>query len=105
MIILFDVWNKFGATAKYSPEEEIVFKSVYDFIYDRIYFMDAEIEKEENEATDTIGIFVYLMSSPMIVLPVGYSNKLHNRIVGSFNENDVRILWESVQDSITRFLN
>lgn len=105
MHVLFDVWGKFGVEANYSPEEQIAFEAIYNYIYDRIVFMWDEIEAEEKDETVQKAIVVYLLEKPMKIQPRGYSDKLHNRIVGCFNENDAELLWKSVANDLKRLLN
>lgn len=50
-------------------------------------------------------IIVYLLKHPYAIQPARYSDKLHNKIVGSFNENDTQLLWESVAKAVSTFLN
>lgn len=106
MNVLFDVWGKFGTgEGIYTPEEESVFESIYNYIYDRIVFMWDEIEEEERQGESQKAILVYLLESPMKIQPRGYSEKLHNRIVDCFNERDAELLWKSVENSLKRLLN
>ena len=105
MNVLFDVWAKFGTDAKYTPEEEIAFETIYNYIYDRIVFMWDEIEAEEKDETIHKAIIVYLLERPMKIYPKGYSEKLHNMIIGCFNENDAELLWKSVALYLSRLLN
>jgi hypothetical protein len=39
MKVWFDVWNKFGADENnYTLEENVIFESIYNYIYDRLVF-------------------------------------------------------------------
>jgi hypothetical protein len=105
MNVLFDVWAKHGLEAKYSPEEEVAFEAIYNYIYDRIVFMWDEIEAEEKDESNQKAVMVYLLEQPMKIQPIGYSEKLHEKIVGCFNEKDADLLWESVAEALRRFLN
>lgn len=104
MIVLFDVWAKFGADKVYSDIEERIFESVYNYIHDRILILDKEIELEEIQNSEA-AILVYLMTEPKAIVPKGYSDKLTNRILGCFNENDTNLLWQSVGNDLKAMLN
>jgi len=105
MRVLFDVWVKFGADINnYTESESQVFESIYKYIYDRIVFMWDEIELEET-TNQKCAIMVYLMESPMKIQPRGYSDKLTERVLGCFNDNDAALLWDSVDRDLKKFLN
>lgn len=108
MRVIFDVWIRDNGKVKYTPEQEILFKTIYEYIYDRVHHIIDEIDQEEaNEkpGDKPKAIIVYLLKKPYAILPTLYSEKLHNRIVGSFNENDARLLWESVAQALITFMN
>jgi len=104
MNVLFDVWALYENDHVYTDLEERMFESIYNYIHDRILILDNEIEKEEISNKDA-AILVYLCTDPKAILPKGYSEKLTNRILGCFNENDVSLLWQSVENDVKTMLN
>jgi len=70
-----------------------------------IIFEEIDQEEESEPIKNSRMIMVYLLQKPYAMQPRGYSEKLHNRIVGCFNENDAKLLWESVGDAISKFMN
>lgn len=109
MNVIFDVWIRDNGRVKYTPEQEIFFETIFNYIYDRVHHIIDEIDAEE-EAGEKNGekpkaIIVYILKRPYAIQPARYSDKLHNRIVGCFNENDARLLWESVATALITFNN
>ena len=103
MVIIFDIWvlNP-QPEGGYSPEEELIFKTIHDFVYDRIVFMCDEITKEEDENTG---------KSPCIMIELikkrlsfnGYSPRLTQKLKGCFNENDSVILGQRFDEAFSHF--
>ena len=105
MRLLFDIWIKnLGKDFKYSPEEKIIFKEIYNYVYDRVYLLLPEIDKEQDANERTV-FMVYLLEKPMKIQPSGFSDRLFDKIMSCFNENDPHLLWERVEKELVRFLN
>ncbi len=108
MRVIFDIWIRDEFEGKYSPEQEVLFETVFNYIYDRVHHIIDEIDAEEalgDKEGNPRAIIVYLLKKPYAIQPARYSDKLHNRIIGCFNENDARLLWESVADALLSFMN
>ena len=107
MRVVFDVWIRDNGKRIYTPEEEVLFESIFNYIYDRIHLFIDEIDNEEltEDPKRPHAIMVYLLQEPYAIQPNGYSELLCEKIVGSFNENDNQLLWESVEKSILSLLN
>ena len=61
MRVIFDVWIGDNGQVKYTPEQEILFESVFNYIYDRVHHIIDEIDKEEAEeqSGESKAIIVY----------------------------------------------
>ncbi len=107
MRVIFDVWIRDKFEGKYKPEEEILFESVFNYIYDRVHHIIDEIDEEEEheEPGKSKAIIVYLMEKPAKIVPARYSEKLTDRILGCFNENDAKLMWGSVANEIRKLWN
>ena len=102
MVIVFDIWV-LNPGETYSPEEEVVFKTIHDFVYDRIVFLYDEITKEEEVRKE---------QSPCVMIELirkrlsfnGYSQQLTEKLKGCFNDNDWVLLGQRF-DQAFGFLN
>ena len=108
MNLLFDIWIKYPGYKNYTPEEEQVLKTIWDYVYDRIYLLIPDIENEEiNTKTPEKppAVIIYLMNKPTAVQPRGYSDALCDKIIKCFNENDGRILGKMIVGKLQSLLN
>ena len=107
MRILFDVWIRDNGSVVYTQEQEALFEAVHHYIYDRLYLLIDEIDKEElrEDEDKPKAIIVYLLKHPYAIQPARYSDELSARIIGSFNEKDAQLLWESVAKALSTFQN
>lgn len=107
MRVIFDVWIRDNGKVIYTQEQQALFEAIFNYIYDRVHLFIDEIDREEAEEKETEpkAIIVYLLKHPYAIQPARYSDKLHNKIVGSFNENDTQLLWQSVAKAVTTFMN
>jgi hypothetical protein len=70
-----------------SYDEEKIYKTFYEFVYDKIIVYDAEIEREEqNKASGTIGIIIELQRKRVSF--VGYSEDLTSKLQKCFTSED-----------------
>ena len=105
MIVLFDIWLRDNGKVIYTQQQEAMFEAIFNYIYDRVHLFIDQIDKEEEDKSTPRAIMVYLLVKPYSMQPRGYSEILHNKIVGSFNEKDVELLWESVAKAVSTFMN
>ena len=106
MNIFFDLDIKYpGFFNKCKPEEQAALQTIWNYVYDRIVYLDNEIEAEEQDKSVSKAIVIYLMKHPYAIQPRGYSQRLSDKINGLFNENDAKLLWESVEKALKSFLN
>jgi hypothetical protein len=106
MRILFDLEIKFpGMFEKCKPEEQLALRTIRDYVYDRIVVLADEMDAEENEDDKPKSVVIYLMNKPKAIQPRGYSDALCDKINGCFNENDAKLLWESVDKALQSLLN
>jgi hypothetical protein len=97
MKILVDLWvldenNRLG---NLSFEEEIFFKTIWEFVYDRVHILEAEIDKEESEADasdpeNALCIMIEIIRKRLSFN--GYSQQLRDKLMACFNDNDQQIL-------------
>ena len=106
MNIRFDLELKQKDFLKKSTNEEIIIlRTISDYIYYRIAFMEDEINAEEKESDLTKGIYFCLSKQPHSIKVIGYSKRLTEKIYGSFNENDATLMWKSVEKELLKYLN
>ena len=106
MHIIFDLDIKYpGFYEKLTIEQKAVLDAIWHHVYDRIVYLFDEIEKEEKEGKPAKAIVIYLMNSPKAIQPRGYSDRLCEKINGSFNEKDTELLWDSVESVLKSFRN
>lgn len=106
MRMLFDIWIKFPGYNDYKPEEEVALETIWNYVYDRVYPLIEEIEKEEAvEDGISKAIIIYLMNEPKAIQPRGYSDQLCKKINSCFNENDGKLLWLSVENALSGLMN
>lgn len=104
--MLFDIWIRDNGTVTYTPEQELLFKTIWEYVYDRIAFLATEMDSEEDgEVQPKKAVVIYLLERPNKIQPKGYSDRLCEKINGCFNERDAELLWKSVADKLTSFLN
>lgn len=100
MNIRVDVWEKFPGY-EYQPSEESAFRAIWNFVYDRVFVLLEEIEKEESADKNQKVIMIYLMNHPKRIQCTGYSNALTKKINMSFNETDVSLLLRSAENVLS----
>jgi hypothetical protein len=106
MNLLFDIWIKYPDYKDYKPEEELAIKTIWEYVYDRIFLLIDEMEAEENNGNGiSKAVVIYLMNVPKAIQPRGYSDKLCDKINACFNENDGKLMWESVEQSLKGLMN
>ena len=106
MNIFFDLDIKFpGIYEKSKPEEKLALETIWNYVYDRVILLYDEIEKEESIDDKPKAIMIYLMNDPRAIQPRGYSDALCDKINGCFNENDAKLLWDSVDKALQSLLN
>jgi hypothetical protein len=106
MNIIFDVWVLPNYKKKFSVEQEKMLQAIWHFVYDKIFYLMDEIETEEHGyKKEQRHIMVYLTTKPKKIEPHGYSDKLIDKINGSFNEKDSELMWQSVIDALQSLLN
>jgi hypothetical protein len=109
MNILFDIWinnSTIPAPYKFTPEEESGLQTIWIYIYDRVALLIDEIEKEENESSEyKKAIVIYLLNKPMAIQAHGYSERLTEKIYSCINENDVKTLWQTVENKLSSFIS
>lgn len=88
-----------------SLEEQTALETIWNYVYDRIFVLIDEIENEETANEKPKAIVIYLMGKQRAVQPGGYSKDLNEKILNCFNENDAKLLWEKVNESLLRFMN
>lgn len=73
------------------PAEEKVFETFFNFVYDRIYLLDAEIEKEEiSDPSESKAIIVEILKRRISFKD--YSPELTEKLQSCFTEHDHKIL-------------
>lgn len=106
MNILFDLEIKFPELFQNcKPEEETALRTIWEYVYDRVAFLANEMDAEEKMDDKGKALVIYLMNKPKAIQPRGYSDSLCNKLIGCFNENDARLLWESVDKALSSLLN
>ena len=104
MKLLFDLWVLHPEKIKEaSPEEELVFETIWNFVHDRIYILDKEIGMEEE---------LYKENDPCILIEIikkrlsfnGYSDELTEKLKSCFTENDEKILAMRFEEAFS-YLN
>jgi len=103
MNIFFDLDKQVGFFDSCSLMEKEALRTIWEYVYDRIKVLEKEIEGEELQGAKCIIIF--LATKPRAIQPRGYSQELHTKILECFNENDVDLLWRSVDNALMRFIN
>jgi len=74
-----------------SPTDEKVFETFYNFVYDRVYILDAEIQKEEDaDPTESKAIIIELVKQRITFKD--YSPELTAKLQHCFTEHDYKIL-------------
>lgn len=104
MRVMFDLWALYPDKIKTMTfEEQKVFETIFNFIYDRILILDNEITQEEAGTKDSdVFIMVEILNKKIVFH--GYSESLKERLMGCFNENDEKILQERFAEAFA-FLN
>ncbi|HZK70598.1 MAG TPA: hypothetical protein VFD03_03630 [Clostridia bacterium] len=109
MNMFFDVWIRDKGSLKYTTAQELAFETILNYVYDRISPLIDEIEVEEliDESDGRISkaVVIYLLNDPKAIQPRGYSDQLCNKINSCFNENDGKVLWESVENALSSLMN
>ena len=105
MNMIFDVWINYRGKLNHSAEQKLLLKTIWEYAYGRVALLVDEIEEEEKEDKYSKAIVIYLMKRPYSIQPRGYSDKLTEKIIGCFNDNDAKIMWESVADKLLSFMN
>ena len=83
MRLIFDVWVIDNGKVKYTMEQETMFKTVYEFIYDKVYHLLPQID-EANERDETACIMPELLKSRIGFH--GYSPELERALINCFDE-------------------
>lgn len=104
MKVVFDLWVLNENHEKgYTVEQELMFKTFYEFIYDRLVYLWNEIEAEEKDKPNgSICIMVELLKK--IISFHGYSESLTEKLKGSFNERDGALLAQRFDEAFN-YLN
>lgn len=105
MKILFDLQILHPDKWKIKSDEEAkVFREIWNMVYERILILKDQIEKEEEDfptfadgKMDT-AIYINLTTLPMMIIPKGYTKELTNRILCSFSQKDIELLWKRVEN-------
>lgn len=105
MNMLFDIWIRDNGQVTYTPEQDLLFETIWNYAYDRIAFLVDEIESEEAASTKPPAIVIHLLQRPYAIQPHGYSDKLHDRICGCFNDRDAELMWKDVEEKIKSLWN
>lgn len=101
MIVVFDIWVM-EPGRQYSPQEELLFKTFYELVYDRLVYLWDEIENEEKlRAAENPCIMVELVKKRLSFH--GYTPALTEKLKGSFNENDSIMLSQRLDEAFKHF--
>jgi hypothetical protein len=105
MNMIFDIWIKHGGKMNQNVEEKLLLKTIWEYAYGRVALLIDEIEAEERNDKSPKAIIIYLMKRPYAIQPNGYSDKFHDKIVECFNDRDAEIMWASVANKLSAFMN
>jgi hypothetical protein len=93
MNVIFDIWILNPNHEKgYTKEEELIFKTAYEFVYDRVVYLYDEITDEEEKTTSPKPPCILVEFKRRRISFHGYSERLIEKLKGSFNENDGELL-------------
>jgi hypothetical protein len=92
MIILFDLWVLGQEQMKHTSfEEELVLKTIFNFVCDRIILLEKEIDQEEEGRKEGDCCIMIEIIRKRISFN-GYSEKLTEKLKNCFTKNDSEIL-------------
>jgi hypothetical protein len=98
MRIIFDVW--FAKTAdQMTAEENLLVRTIHDFIYERLKILTDEMNKEEQ--IDNRAVYVEL--EQVKIYYRGYSAELTEKLKSCFNERDGLMLLQRIDEAFNKF--
>lgn len=103
--IFFDLWllDENNQLANISYEEEIMFETIFNFVFERIALLEAEIDKEEKEDPQKSSCIMIEILRKRISFN-GYSDILTEKLKSCFNQRDEQILALRFDEAF-RYLN
>ncbi len=84
MRLIFDVWVLDNGKGKYTLDQETMFRTVYEYIYDKVFHLLPEID-EANEKDETACIMPELLKKRIGFH--GYSPELEKKLLDCFDED------------------
>lgn len=106
MRLLIDLWvlEEQDSTKKLSLDEETFLKTIWEFVYDKVYHLEQEIDKEEEKETEENPMCIMIEVIRKRLSFNGYSQELRDKLMGCFDENTQQQLNERLEQAFA-FLN